>query len=411
MASGGVRTINLHCYPNGLAYDSGKSGVYVDAYANSPHKGFVLAISDRTDKVVANTTVGSTSLGWIVYDSVKDEIFTVDTSSEVYVISDGNNQVVANFTVGAPQLGIGFNNVCFDSGRGEIFVANPNMNVSVSGNNVLPNFLSNATVSVISDVSNSLVANVTLPGYNADALAYDPYKGEVFVGHVSNSSGEVAVVSDSSSAVVDNIALGFGPAGMVYDSDNNDVYAADANGTLVAISDQTNSVVSTMTLKLATPWILTYDSGKGEIFDIDFNSNAFNRSVSAISTHDYSVTANITPGYLPSDITYDSSKGEVFVSNALPGVLSVIPDEPGTSTFNAALIVAVTAVGAIAVCAAILVRRRCAKAHTESSITQQLRIRKTKRKFLRINLVNICAPDYWEECCKAVQKNRPIFLS
>ena len=365
-ASGGVRTINLHCYPNALAFDSGKSEVYVDAFANSPHSEFVLAVSDSTDKVVANITVGSSDLGWIVYDSVKGEIFTMDMSGNVYIISDSINRVIADLTIAAPQLGTGLNNVAFDSGRGEIFVANPNINVTVSGNNVTPNFLSNATVSVISDVTNSVVANITLPGYNADSIAYDPNKGEVFVSYISNSSGEVAVISDSNNAVVDNIALGFGPAGMVFDSAKNEIYATDANGTLIAISDQNNSVVADVTLQEATPWIMAYDSEKGEIFDVDFNSRALQRSVSAISDRDYSVTANITPGYLPSDITYDSKKGEVFVSNGLPGSLSIIPNEPPTSTFNVTLIVAVSAVGAISVCAVILVLRRSARASTKS---------------------------------------------
>jgi hypothetical protein len=78
------------------------------------------------------------------------------------------------------------------------------------------------------------------------------------------------------------------------------------------------------------------------------------------------VTTNITQGYLPSDITYDSSKDEVFVSNALPGSLSIIPNEPATSIFNVDLIVAVTVFRAISVCALIVVLRRLARASTKS---------------------------------------------
>jgi hypothetical protein len=97
---------------------------------------------------------------------------------------------------------------------------------------------------------------------------------------------------------------------MVYDSANNKIYASEANGTIAAISGQTNSVVSDMALKEATPWIMAYNSGKGEIFDIDLNSNVLIRSVSVIPDRDYSVTANITPGYLSSDIAYDPSKAK-----------------------------------------------------------------------------------------------------
>ena len=153
---------------------------------------------------------------------------------------------------------------------------------------------------------------------------------------------------------------------MVFDSAKNEIYASDANGTLAPISDQNNSVVATLALKQATPWIMTYDSGKHEIFGVDFNSNALQRSVSAISDVNYSVTANITQGYLPSDITYDSSKGEVFVSNALPGSLSIIPNELPTSALNVTIIVAVSAVVVISVCAGIVVLRRLARASTKT---------------------------------------------
>src|SRR6266446_1958767 len=75
--------------------------------------------------------------------------------------------VVTTIPVGAGPFA-----VAYDSGIGEVFVAN-------SENN---------TVSVISDVSNIVVATILVGGY-PNGLAYDSGMGEVFV---ANSAGPFA---------------------------------------------------------------------------------------------------------------------------------------------------------------------------------------------------------------------------
>jgi YVTN family beta-propeller protein len=77
----------------------------------------------------------------------------------VSVISDRTNQAIANITVGKSPYG-----VAYDSGKGEVFMANHGSN----------------SVSVISDSSNSVVATVNV-GNDPFGLAYDSAKGEVFV--------------------------------------------------------------------------------------------------------------------------------------------------------------------------------------------------------------------------------------
>ena len=99
-------------------------------------------ISDSTNTVVANVTVGTTPYA-PAYDSGKDEIFVTNHgSNSVSVISDSNNTVVANVTVGTTPY-----SAVYDSGKGEIFVTN-------AGDN---------TVSVISDAS-------SVPEFSPEAL-------------------------------------------------------------------------------------------------------------------------------------------------------------------------------------------------------------------------------------------------
>jgi len=82
--------------------------------------------------------------------------------------------------------------LAYDSGKGEIYVVSVN-----------PNFDSD-TISVISDSSNTVVANVTVGSLPSD-IAYDSAKGEVFV--ANSLSDSISVISDSSGTATSYEAL------------------------------------------------------------------------------------------------------------------------------------------------------------------------------------------------------------
>jgi YVTN family beta-propeller protein len=86
------------------------------------------------------------------------------------------DEVVANVGVGSFPFGL-----AYDSGKGEVFVANSFSNI----------------VSVISDSTDKVVANITV-GSNPNSVAYDSAKGEVFI--VDESDKTVSVISASSAA-------------------------------------------------------------------------------------------------------------------------------------------------------------------------------------------------------------------
>ena len=52
-------------------------------------------------------------------------------------------------------------------------------------------------------------------------MAYDPSKGEIFVtnGGPSTTLGTVSVISDSTNTVVANVTVGTTPVGIAYDSE------------------------------------------------------------------------------------------------------------------------------------------------------------------------------------------------
>lgn len=74
-------------------------------------------------------------------------------------------------------------NVCYDSGVGEIFVAN----------------YASESVSVISDSANKVVATLSV-GKAPEALIYDPDKGEIFVANADSNT--VSVISGASGNII-----------------------------------------------------------------------------------------------------------------------------------------------------------------------------------------------------------------
>ncbi len=239
-----------------------------------------------------------------IYDSGQGEVFVANYgANSVSVISDKTNAVVATVPVGALPTSF-----AYDSAKGEVFVAN-----SGAG-----------SVSVISDKTNAVVATVPV-GTGPYDLGYDSSKGEVFV--ANSYSRSVSVISDSSNQVVATISVGSGPLGTVYDSAKGEVFVANSiSGSVSVISDSNNSVVATTTVG-TTPGATIYDPAKGEVFVLNRGS----ASVSVISDSNNSVVATVAVGTNPYGGAYDSAKGEVFVANEGDGTISVISDSSAAS--------------------------------------------------------------------------------
>ncbi len=239
----------------------------------------------------------------VAYDSGKGEVFVANEgSNNVSVISDSSNRVVASIPVGVnPQ------DVAYDSGKGEVFVSNGGSN----------------NVSVISDSSNTVVATVNV-GSDPNDVAHDSGKGEVFVANWN--SNNVSVISDSSNTVVATVSVGVNPWGVAYDSGKGEVFVTNwGSNSVSVISDGINTVVATVSVG-AVPEGVAYDSGKGEVFVANNGAG----TVSVISDSSNTVVATVNVGSGPIGVAYDGGKGEVFVANGGSNNVSVISDSSNT---------------------------------------------------------------------------------
>ena len=297
---GVTATVKVGGSPWGVAYDSGKSEIFVVNSAS----GTVSVLSDSNNKVLTTVTVGQSPYRDL-YDSGKSEVFIANYgANSVSVISDKKNSVVATVTVGTSP-----SSFAYDSGKGEMFVAN-------SGSN---------DVSVISDSNNTVLATVTV-GTGPYDLDYDSAKGEIFVANAYSRS--VSVISDSNNSVVASVAVGSGPLGVAYDSSKGEIFVANSvSDTVSVISDINDTVVATVTVG-SSPGPLAYDSGKGLIFVANRDSG----SVSVISDSNNTVVSSVTVGTDPYGEACDSGKGEVFVTNNADGTVSVISDSSAASS-------------------------------------------------------------------------------
>jgi YVTN family beta-propeller protein len=266
--------------------------------------------------------------GDMAYDSGRGEVF-VANGNNVSVINDTTNTVVATIPVGLDSGA-----VAYDSGKGEVFVTYHTNYESGPGN-----------VSVINDTTNTVVT--TLPvGINPDGLVYDSGKGEVFVvnagppiaipigSRINVSLAGVSVISDSNNTVVATILGYYGPSGATYDSGKGEVFFAGcfcggpvgSGGYVTVISDANYSAMKGIFVVGVGYGVAAYDEGRGEVLVTHWYSD----NLSVISDTKDTVVANITVGTSSHGLAYDSGKGEIFVANYELNSVSVINDSTDT---------------------------------------------------------------------------------
>jgi len=121
-------TISISSAPDYLAYDSGKSEIFVAGSVLDSNTGLdtsnIQVISDSTNKVVATIDLPtSVTLGAMAYNPNKGEIYINDLTS-VAIISDSTNNVVGTVNTNGTNTYTGSNGIAYDSGTNTIYAIN-----------------------------------------------------------------------------------------------------------------------------------------------------------------------------------------------------------------------------------------------------------------------------------------------
>src|SRR5437899_2799689 len=138
--------------------------------------------------------------------------------------------------------------------------------------------------------------------------------GNVYVALLGGNS--VSVISDMTNSVVATIPVGMNPNGIVYG--NGNIYVTNyGGGTVSVISSVTNSVIATIPVG-KSPLGVAY--GIGNVYVANYDSS----SVSIISSLTQSVVSTTSVGTNPSWVAFDSNNGYVYVSFIYGGSVSVL---------------------------------------------------------------------------------------
>jgi YVTN family beta-propeller protein len=254
---------------------------------------------------VTHTIPVGTGYGEMAYDSGKGEIFASNYNGTVSVISDSSNEVVANVNVGGTP-----DSITYDSGKGEVFVVN-----DASG-----------IVSVISDTNNTVIANITVRKQGnvigPIRLAYDSAKGEIFASHcdqglyINGNTGIVSVISDSNNTVVANISVDGIPEDIAYSNSRGEIFVVginpasqQSNCVVSIIADFSNTVIDSLHLDAGSATAIAYDSGMNEMFMAPST-----KGVVVMSVRSNTEVSNLFADahYNIGSLAYDSGKGAIL---------------------------------------------------------------------------------------------------
>ena len=269
-ATDSVNTLVLSRYNTfwGITYDSSNNLFYIaeasSGNAQQPSlNGSVIALNPLTDEVVANVTVGVWPFGAAFVPANGDIYVTTWNTPNargtygpgtISVIDGNTNTILKNITVGSQPVPL-----VFDNSNGNLYVGNEYssslsvINVTVntvidtitlpaipdglaydsSNNNIyVSGGVGSDYVYVISSLTNTLVANITLPDSGLEGIAFNPSNGYVYVatGYGGFGPGAISIINGATNKIVTNITVGVWPVGVTYDNSNGYIYVANAQG-------------------------------------------------------------------------------------------------------------------------------------------------------------------------------------
>jgi YVTN family beta-propeller protein len=306
--------VSVTCSPSPIPCSS-------NSFPQSYLTSIVAIISGKT--LISTVRVGSYPTTPIL-DTQNGDIYVPNYHSNyTSVISGATNMLVANVSV-IP----GVNGGVFDPANGDIYLTDsrPCDNGCVVGG--IPGY-----VLVVSPDTNAVVGNITLnfeypsrfaplpltnefQSFDAPSVpAFDPANGDIYVSN--NGGNTTSVISGVTNSLIANVVVGDNPGTPVVDSANGDVYVPTAGGVSV-ISGTTNALITTIKVSAVQA---TFNPRNGDIYVTSNTEDTcqagaclVNSTVSIISGATNTVAATVPLCLFPRGTSVDTSNGDVYVS-------------------------------------------------------------------------------------------------
>ena len=179
-------------------------------------------------------------------------------------------------------------------------------------------------VVVIFDLKSREVLQKVAAGTNPDGILYDQSSKRVFA--FNGHSGDVTAIDGASGKVVGTISLGGKPEFPVSDNSGNVFANIEDKSEIVKIDPIGLKVVARWPLApCKEPSGLAYDANGKRLFSV-----CDNKAMAVVNAENGKVVTTVAIGDGPDAVAYDSNKKLVFSSNGEDGTLTVVKQEsPG----------------------------------------------------------------------------------
>ncbi len=239
----------------------------------------------------------------LVYDSGRGELFVANTmSNSVSVVNGTTGRIVGTVAVGPEPASL-----AYDASRGTIYVANGSY-ASVS--------TGQSSIWAINDTTYQGAAIPT--GAEPNAVAYDPTNEEVFV--ANSGANTVTVINATTDTPTANVSVPSTAWGIAYDPWLNEVIVVLTAINSVSLIDAGNLTLRTTQVVGTSPYVATAAGPSGEVVVANEGSN----NVTLLNGSSGKVVASVAVGSLPDAVQYDPATGTVFVANGNSNNLTLL---------------------------------------------------------------------------------------
>jgi YVTN family beta-propeller protein len=257
----------------------------------------LIAFNESSGADLGSVQVGSSPMG-IAFDAQNDRVYVAVSGGVDVVAGNTMTQVTAVPVDGSPY-GIALD----DSGQ-TLYVTD-----SSSGN-----------VTVISAVSDSVVATIPLGGAAPLGIVYNSYNHDIYV--AESGLSRIGVIATGNNSVIQTIDLSGQPFSLACDLNTGRVYVGMLSEQLIVISGLNQSVVATVNLT-GGQVAVAVDSPAHRLY-LD-SSN-----VTVVNTTSLAVAGFIPVGSTPTGVDVNQATGRVYVADFRSSDLAVI--DVGTSS-------------------------------------------------------------------------------
>jgi YVTN family beta-propeller protein len=245
-------------YPLWPVYVPSNNQIYVtNAGSNDTY-----VINATTNRVVKSIAVGTEPFG-IAYDPTNKSVYVVNLLNNTLSVIDTATDVVVSI-------------IPLGSFSGVINIPDsnsPSLLAYANDNNALYISKSPFAVSIVNSVTNAAIDDILLGTTRANpfGIAYNPTNHNIYV--TKSATNQVSMISTITNSIVANISVGTHPADIVYNPINHNMYVANQGSNTVSVIDSaTNTVISTIPAG-SQPTGITYNSSNRHLYVTNIDTN------------------------------------------------------------------------------------------------------------------------------------------